>query len=120
MNIGAWGKIGEDKVAAFLRKRGFAILKRNFQCRFGEIDIIAETKEYIVFIEVKTRKYKSLVSGIEAVDSHKQKRIMLTAQDYLSKTNCIKQPRFDVAQVTVFQKENGENGYRLNYIENAF
>ena len=52
MNIGKIGKSGEDRTAAFLRKRGFAIIKRNYQCRFGEIDIIAEDREYIIFVEV--------------------------------------------------------------------
>lgn len=120
MNIGTVGKTGEDKVTAFLRKNGHSIIKRNYQCRFGEIDIIAETKEYVIFVEVKTRKKDSIFSGREAVDKHKQNRIMLTAQDYLVKTGCEKQPRFDVAEVTVFEKEKGEYGYNLNYIENAF
>ena len=42
MNIGRVGKSGEDMVAAFLRKNGYKIAKRNYSCRFGEIDIIAE------------------------------------------------------------------------------
>lgn len=120
MNIGAVGRSGEDRVASFLRKKGFTILKRNYQCRFGEIDIIAEYKEYIIFVEVKTRKADSLFSGAEAVDGAKQQRIMLTAQDYITKTQTYLQPRFDVAEVTVYKKQDGSDGFKLKYIENAF
>lgn len=120
MNIGNTGRNGEDRVAAFLRKKGLAVVKRNYQCRFGEIDIIAETREYIIFVEVKTRKKDSMISGVSAVDAKKQQRIMLTAQDYMRKTKSQLQPRFDVAEVTVFEKDNGSLGYDLKYIENAF
>ena len=120
MNIGQVGIQGEKRVAAFLRKRGFNVIKRNFQCRYGEIDIIAENNEYILFVEVKTRKQNALISGMDAVDSHKQSRITLAAQDYITKTRCEKQPRFDVAEVTVFEKEDSTVGYSLKYLENAF
>lgn len=119
MNIGEIGLLGEKKVAAFLRKHGHEILKRNYQCRFGEIDIIATKDDFIIFVEVKTRKKGSLVSAAEAVDNFKQQRILKTAEDFIVKTDCELQPRFDVAEV--YFEENGENiKYFLNYIKNAF
>ncbi len=120
MNIGKTGQEGEKRVANFLRQNGFVIVKRNYQCRYGEIDIIAESDEYILFVEVKTRKQNALISGVEAVDSHKQSRLTLSAQDYISKTLCEKQPRFDVAEVIVNEKSDGSLGYSLNYFKNAF
>ncbi len=120
MNLGQTGKSGEDKVASFLRKRGWTLIKRNYSCRFGEIDIIAQNSEYIIFVEVKTRGENSLFSPAEAVDARKQQRIMLTAQDFLSKRFTELQPRFDVAEVTVGQKPDGQQSYNLKYIENAF
>ncbi len=120
MNIGVVGTQGEKRVAQFLRRRGFNVVKRNYQCRYGEIDIIAENNEYILFVEVKTRKQNALISGFEAVDSHKQSRLTLAAQDYMTKTLCEKQPRFDVAVVTVSEKGDGTYGYSLKYLENAF
>ncbi|MBE6787690.1 MAG: YraN family protein [Ruminococcaceae bacterium] len=120
MNIGKTGAEGERKVANFLQKRGYQIVKRNFVSKYGEIDIIAETKEYVVFVEVKTRKENSLVSGVEAIDAFKQRRITLTANDYIAKTECEKQPRFDIAEVTVFEKADGSIGFKLNYIENVW
>ena len=49
---GAWG---EECAAAYLRRRGYRILARNYSCRFGEIDIIAADRHYVVFVEVKLR-----------------------------------------------------------------
>ena len=120
MNLGATGKTAEDKTAAFLRKNGYKIIKRNYSCRFGEIDIIAETGGFIVFVEVKARRENALVSPIEAVDRAKVNRIILTAQDYISKTGCELQPRFDIAQVTVSEDQTGRKKYALNYMSNAF
>ncbi len=116
MNLGTMGKKGEDMVAAFLRENGYTVLKRNYSCRFGEIDIIAEKGGVIAFAEVKTRKENALISPREAVDCHKQARMIKTAEDYISKTETELQPRFDVAEVTVTNSEK----FRLNYIKNAF
>ena len=120
MNIGKLGKLGENMVVSFLKKQKCNIVARNYQCRFGEIDIIAETNEYILFVEVKTRTENSLVSGAEAVNHAKQKRIMLTAEHYLLTAESTLQPRFDVAEVTVSISDDGKNHYSLNYIKNAF
>lgn len=122
MNLGVTGKKGEDMVASFLRKKGYSILKRNYRCRYGEIDIISQKENIIAFTEVKTRHEKSLVSPKEAVTGKKMTRITSTAQDYLTKTRSSDhiQPRFDVAEVTLFNKKDSTTGYKLNYIKNAF
>ena len=120
MNLGETGKKGEALVAAFLQKHGCSLLKRNYVCRFGEIDIIARKDDYILFVEVKTRAENALIKAAEAVDSRKQQRLILAAQDYIVKTETELQPRFDVAEVTVFKKADGNEGYNLNYIKNAF
>lgn len=120
MNIGVVGEKGESMVAQFLRNQGYVVIKRNYQCRYGEIDIIAQNNQYILFVEVKTRKAESLVPIENSVDIRKRKRLILTAEDYLSKTECDLQPRFDVALVTVNEKSEKGSGYSLNYIKNAF
>ena len=119
MNIGIKGAKGEAMVASFLMSKGFSVVARNYQCRFGEIDIIAQDTDYIIFVEVKTRKENSAVPIEEAVDYKKQKRMIITAQDYLTKSPTEKQPRFDVALVIV-KTSNGKENYCLKYIENAF
>ena len=115
MNIGETGIKGENKVCRYLMMRGYKILDRNFQCRFGEIDIIAKKKEYIVFVEVKTRNVSSKGLPREYVDYYKQQRIIKTAQVYLAFHPGELQPRFDVAEVW-----NNKNRLEVNYIKSAF
>ncbi|MBE6784423.1 MAG: YraN family protein [Ruminococcaceae bacterium] len=115
MNLGLFGLEGEEKAAKFLKKQGYRIIDKNFQTRFGEIDIIAENKEYIVFAEVKARSEKSIAEPKEFVDLKKQRKIIKTAEIYLSENTTEKQPRFDVVEV---KKENGKT--IVNHIINAF
>ena len=113
------GFAGEDLTAEYLKEKGFIITERNFHSRFGEIDIIAENEQYILFVEVKTRREGALVSPADAVDHHKQQKIIMTAGTYLSRTLCELQPRFDVAQITV-RTVGGREEFSLSYLENAF
>ncbi len=111
VDINLIGKKGEDLACEFLKKQGFTIIDRNFHSRYGEIDIIAENKQYIIFVEVKLRSRYSLVLAQESVDLSKQKKILKTACEYLQKNIIEKQPRFDVIAI---------NSNDINYIENAF
>ena len=61
------GTLGEDLTAAFLRRQGNIITRRNYTSRYGEIDIVAENREYILFVEVKTREKDSAISPQGAV-----------------------------------------------------
>lgn len=111
------GKAGEQYVSGYLRDNGYDIACMNYSSRYGEIDVIAENEKYIAFIEVKTRKQGSVVSGLECINGAKIKKMIRTAADYLSKHNTKKQPRIDCAQVEV----NNSSGEVANmvYIENA-
>ena len=117
--IAKTGNSGEKLAAEYLRKHGFIISQRNFHSRFGEIDIIAENEQYILFVEVKTRKVGAKVSPAESVDIHKQRKIVSTAKVYMMKSYCTLQPRFDVAEIEVSELA-GREEYKINYIENAF
>ncbi|MBE6020599.1 MAG: YraN family protein [Clostridiales bacterium] len=77
------GKWGEDKAEAFLKKKGYSIIERNYRCRWGEIDIIAERDGTIHFVEVKTRTSDRFGSPLEAVTHEKMHHIMRTAQYYI-------------------------------------
>ncbi len=109
------GAFGEKFTADYLRKNGYIVIKKNFSNRFGEIDIIAENDDYIVFVEVKTRAKNSLVSGSESVDAAKINRVRNLANDFLSKFNTEKPPRFDFSEVTY----EGDM-FSIDYIESAF
>lgn len=110
------GYFGEDAVCRSLEKRGYKILKRNFTIRGGEIDIIAEKDEFVVFVEVKTRKSDSVSTGAEAVTKSKQKLVAKTAAAFMALSGNLLQPRFDVAEVVT---EN-DKIIKINYITNAF
>lgn len=99
------GRLGEDAVCAELVKRGHRIIARNYRKPFGEIDIISEYDGCIVFTEVKTRKYGSMVSGVEAVDRRKQAKIIATADFYLTENEPNLQPRYDIAEVEITRGE---------------
>lgn len=110
------GNKGENFTAEYYRKLGFEIKARNYLCRGGEIDIIAENEEYIIFVEVKTRSENSLYSPSEAVDLKKQKKLCLAAEKYLCENESEKQPQFDVFEVYL----SGNRIYKFRRIENAF
>lgn len=111
--------MGEDAVCVELVKRGHKIIARNFRKRVGEIDIISQTGGFIVFTEVKTRKHGSMISGLEAVNFAKQRKIVLTADAYLSENPTGLQPRYDIAEVTVTRGEIPRIT-RIEIFEDAF
>ena len=112
------GEIGEEYTVKFLEKKKYNILERNYRKRYGEIDIIAENKNYIVFVEVKTRHKDSMTSAADAVNRQKQIRIIKTASLYLAENETEKFCRFDVCEVYI----NSDNLklVDINYIEAAF
>ncbi len=117
----AVGKAGEDFVAQYLKSKGYIIIKRNWRdSRYGEIDIVAENRECIAFVEVKTRVKNSLVSGLEAVDFGKQTRTKNASQTFMRRLRTNLPPRLDVAEVTVVAEKDGIFQFEINYIENAF
>ncbi len=118
MNIGERGKFGEDKAAEYLENNGYSIIKRNFSCRFGEIDIIAENDGYLVFAEVKLRKNDRYGEAKEFVNYSKQQKIIKTASLFLTKYETEKQPRFDV--IEIYAPNGVLSSVRINHIEDAF
>ena len=103
-----------------MKSQGFIILRQNYHSKFGEIDIVAENREYLLFIEVKTRKKNSPIPPAMAVNTSKQRKIVLTAFDFISKSRIDTNYRFDVAEVEYLVDENGEMKFSLNYIKDAF
>ena len=112
------GSFGEDTAAAFLSKKGFTVVQRNFSCRLGEIDIIAEEGEYLAFVEVKLRKNADHGEAREFVTLSKQKRIILAAKYWLSRHPTELQPRFDV--VEVYAPDGTEGKVYLRLLRDAF
>lgn len=91
----------EEQAAAFLEERGVRILERNFRCRQGEIDLVGNKDDTLIFFEVKYRKNDVYGSPSEAVDIRKQNKICRAADLYCMKNNLCedKAVRFDVIAV---------------------
>ena len=109
------GQKGEDLAVAYLKKNGFRILFRNWKWGKHEIDIIAENKDFIVFVEVKTRSDNFREHPGTAVTNEKQKSIIWAADGYIQRNRIDKESRFDV--ITIIRK-NEE--FEIDHIENAF
>lgn len=112
------GIVGEECARNFLHCKGFDIVCSNYHSRYGEIDIIAKSDEYIIFTEVKTRKENSFLSPIESITKSKREKIIKTATKYLVENDSPLQPRFDVIEVT--PKRDDDNINYINHIEGAF
>lgn len=99
VNTKLLGRWGEDAAAEHMKKKGYKIIGRNFSCRMGEVDIIAQKGRYIVFVEVKTRKNDAFATAAEFVTPAKQRRLITAAELWLGQNPTRKQPRFDVIEV---------------------
>lgn len=108
------GDKGERKVANLYRLKGYRIISRNFSCKYGELDIVAQKGDTVVIIEVKTRKNANYAQAKEFVDFRKQQKIKAATDIFLQQNNLSeKYIRFDVAEVYT---ENNT----VNIIEDAF
>jgi putative endonuclease len=109
------GNNGEAATAQYLKEEGFTITEMNYRKFYGEIDVIAQKKDLVLFVEVKTRK-KNYFDGSLLITPSKQKKIILVAKEYIAKHKLYESIcRFDVALVTP-----EHNHYTICYIPNAF
>ena len=113
---GAWG---EALAADFLRKHRYDVICAGYRCRFGEIDLIAKNRKYLLFVEVKLRKTSKFAAAHEFVDAHKQNRLRATAQMFLETYPTKLQPRFDVIEIYAPQGVDTVNPEIL-HMEGAF
>lgn len=77
------GILGEKLARDFLKKKGYRILETNFRCQYGEIDIIARKKDYLVFIEVRTKTSNDFGTPEESITHVKKEKIVACALSYL-------------------------------------
>ena len=110
------GKKGEDLAVDYLKKAGYRILHRNWKAGKLEIDIIAENKDFIVFIEVKTRSDDYQEHPLSAINREKQRSLIFAANNFIQWNNIDNESRFDV--ITVIIKRDNTN--QVEHIEDAF
>ncbi|HUU55203.1 MAG TPA: YraN family protein [Armatimonadota bacterium] len=109
------GRIAEDHAGRYLRSKGYRILERNYRIPRGEIDIIAEHRDSLVFVEVKSRTSTEDFDPRDSVTPGKQHRIMLAAAAYLRNRDRV--TRFDVVEVAITPEGRVE---KIDVIEGAF
>jgi len=110
------GKRGEELAAAYLVKAGYRIIERNYRCLFGEIDIVAQEGEILVFVEVKSRTSEAYGDPQLAVGRRKQQQLSRISVHYLAERRLRHRPaRFDVVAVKLLPA-----GHRIELIRNAF
>ncbi len=111
------GILGENLAKDFLKKRGYRILETNYRCRHGEIDIVARHKDFLVFIEVRTKTSLEFGSPGESITPAKKERMKTTALHYQQEHNNLPSLwRIDVVSVEMNQK--GKLSH-IELIENA-
>ncbi len=112
------GRKGEEVAASYLKKKGYRIVERNFRWRGGEIDIIAERKGMLVFVEVRSFSSDALgIDPVETIGPFKIQKLIKTAEYYLESHPEFQNHdlRFDAIGVK-FNKDD----VKIDHIENAF
>ncbi len=111
------GVLGEGLALSFLQKKGYLLIARNWRYRRGEIDIIMQDSDSIVFVEVKTRTKSELSAPIDAITSSKIRHLVSVAHAYLQQHQSLLYPRFDIVTVVV---DPGKQTSEIEHIEDAF
>ena len=104
------GQCGEDDALAHLQSHGLRLCERNFRCKGGEIDLIMQDDDVLVFVEVRVRTSAQFGGAAASVTRDKQKRLSIAAQVYLARYKMPPACRFDVIAI---------DGQNLNWLKNA-
>ena len=117
MNRQETGRLGENLAADFLKERGYYILATNYLCRHGEIDIIARHNDYLVFIEVRTKKSRNFGSPEESITPAKKEKLIAIAWHYQQSLETMSQMwRIDFVAIELGHTNEIK---RIELIENA-
>ncbi len=109
------GDFAERTAEKYLRQQGLKLVERNFNSRYGEIDLIMQDQQILVFVEVRSRNNDRFGSALETIDNRKQAKLARTAALYISKHKIDANCRFDTVGFT------GEiTDLNLRWIPNAF
>lgn len=93
------GAAAEDAALAHLRAAGLTLLERNFRCRGGEIDLIMQQGEVLVFVEVRARADCAHGGALASITAAKQRRLLLAAEHFLQRHGQLPPCRFDVVAI---------------------
>jgi len=111
------GKLGEEAARKFLKKRGFRIRETGFRCHHGEIDIIAQKKGYLVFVEVRTKSNLEFGTPEESITQAKKEKLIASALTY-NNTHQKLPPLWRIDVIAIELDDKGKTN-RIELIENA-
>ncbi len=110
------GRAGEEAALRAYERRGFHAVARNWRCAIGELDLVVERGDLLVFSEVKTRTGAGFGGGYEAVTHEKRRKLRRLAEVFLlAERPAHDRLRFDVASVWLSQR-----GPEVEIFEDAF
>jgi|SRR5690554_1950494 len=110
------GKSAEHYALRFLLDRGLRLVERNWHCRFGELDLVMQDRDSLVFVEVRLRNHPQ-VSAMESVDLHKQKKLIASAQAFLQANQ---QWQSHDCRFDVLAGSKTGNDFSFDWLQNAF
>ncbi|MES9832926.1 MAG: YraN family protein [Candidatus Thiodiazotropha sp. LLP2] len=107
------GERAEQQALDYLSRRGLKLVTRNFSCKLGEIDLIMQDHDALVFVEVRYRQSKDFGSALDSITTGKQRKLVATANLYLQKMQNDQPCRFDVVAL------HGSGNSRMTWIKDA-
>lgn len=110
------GNLGEQQACDYLKQQGLQLVEANFSCDIGEIDLVMQDQDTLVFVEVKYRANENLATVVEQISENQCRRIRQVAQFYLIKAKYnehLTNLRFDVVAISGFP-------YELQWLPDAF
>ena len=113
-----FGDMAETLALRYLQQQELTLLDRNFRSRFGEIDLIMQENNTIIFVEVRARKTAAFMHPVESVDYRKRDKIRKTSQVYMHKTAAWN--RFDMRFDVVALTGNAAEHMQIDWIRSAF
>lgn len=112
------GNTGERLACGALKKKGYLIIEKNYRCRYGEIDIIARQKDFLVFVEVRSKSDNSFGTPEESITTQKKQKLISTALEYIN-SHKDTPPDWRIDFVAIDFDTKGKKASRIEIIENA-
>jgi putative endonuclease len=111
------GQAAERQACTFLQEKGLRLLIKNYSCPYGEIDLIMQDQDDIVFVEVRSRKRTDYGNALESVNNNKRKKLIKTATHFLQMKQWLHKinSRFDIIAIHPIAGK-----MQLEWVKNAF
>lgn len=110
----------ESACCHYLQQQGLKLLTKNYHSRRGELDLVMQDNDTVVFVEVRYRKNDAFGGAVESITQSKQQKLRATAEQYLQQETSLSNGRFDVVAMTKKIQNNHSDGYTFDWIKNAF